>query len=475
MATESDAVLDRMRATSDDVHRRLLLRGGTVLTMDAQLGDFAPGDVLIRGSKIVDVGPDLMSAASDGQAIVVDLNGAIVMPGMHDTHRHAWQGQLRRLLPDADVATYAQVIHARLAPLYRPEDMYAGNLIGALGAIEGGVTCMMDFSHNARSPEHSDASIDALAAAGIRAIHASSPPLAGDMNEHWPGDLRRLRDERFASDDQLLSLRLGLLSGAARQTISQWSDDSSLLGEKTLKFARELGIGISVDGVGGPVAAEQLEGLGAAGVLGSDTTYIHCRDLTDGAWQAIADSGGTVSLAPASAPQFGQPHSVIPVQKVLDAGLRPSLSGDVETCLATDMFTLMRLALSVQRTGAATGPRKVDAPAPISVRDVLNFATVQGARANGLLAKCGTLTPGKEADVVIIRADTISTSPLNNAVATVVLGTDTKNVDAVLIAGQLRKWRGELVGQEVARVRRLATESRDRLLSVSGYDFDVLR
>lgn len=471
----NDAVLDRMQATAGDVRRRVLLRGGTVLTMDPELGDFAPGDVLIVGSKIVEVGPDLSSAASDGQAIVVELDGAIVIPGMHDTHRHAWQGQLRRLLPDADVASYAKLIHALLAPLYRPEDMYAGNLITALGAIESGTTCMMDFSHNARTPEHSDASIAALADAGIRAVHASCAPLAGEMNSHWPADLKRLREDRFASDDQLLTLRLGVLSGAARQTISAWSDDSALLGERTLSFARDLGIETSVDGVGGPLASEQLELLGEAGVLGNDTTYIHCRDLTDGAWQAIADSGGTVSLAPASAAQFGQPESVTPVQKVLDLGLRPSLSGDVETCLAADMFTLMRLALFVQRTSAATGPHRVDAPVPLPLRDFLDFATVQGARANGLLAKCGTLTPGKEADVVIIRADSFSTMPLNNAVGTVVLGTDAKNVDGVLIAGQLRKWRGELVGPEIARVQRLVTESRDRLISVSGYELDVLR
>lgn len=475
MAIGNDAVFDQMQATADHANRRVLLRGGTVLTMDPELGEFASGDVLISGTKIVEVGPDLASAASDGQAIVVDLAGAIVMPGMHDTHRHAWQGQFRRLLPDADLLHYASVMHGLLGPVYRPEDMYAGNLVSALGAIAGGITCMMDFSHNARTKAHSDASIDALAESGIRGVHAPCGPLVGEWDHHWPADLERLRGERFASDDQLLTLRLGVVAGAARQTISQFSNEAAILSEQTLTFARELDLEISVDGVGGPMASEQLERLGAAGVLKNDTTYIHCRDLSDGAWRAIVDSGGTVSIAVASAPQFGRANSIIPIQKVLDVGLRPAFSMDTETSLTSDMFTQMRLLLNVQRTAASTGPYRdeANAPAPISVRDALNFATVQGARANGLLHKCGTLTPGKQADMVIIRADTMSTLPLNNAFGTVVLGTDTKNLDGVLIAGQLRLWRGELVGVDHSRIQRLVTESRDRLISISGYNLDI--
>lgn len=471
-----DSVLDQMERTAEDASRRILLRGGTVLSMDATVGDFDSGDVLIAGSKIVDVGSDLSSAASDGRALVVDMQGAIVMPGMHDTHRHSWQGQFRRLLPDADVIEYIQVMHKLMAPLYRPEDMYAGNLLSGLGAIDCGITSIMDFSHNSRTPQHSDAAIDAWVDAGIRALYAPCAPLFGEWDRQWPEDVRRLRDERFSSDDQLVSLRLGVLSQAVGQTIPQ-SDERAQLSEAALRFARGLGLKVSVDGVGGPVASEQLEGFGAAGLLGDDTTYIHCRDLTDRAWKEIVDSGGSVSLAPGSAGQFGQPHSITPIQKVLDLGLRPSLSLDVECCLTTDMFSQMRYLLHNQRTGAANGPAlgRAEAPAAITAREVLEIATVHGARANGLLAACGTLTPGKEADVVVIRADTINALPLNNAVGTVVLGSDTRNVEGVLIAGQVRKWRGELVGVDLPRVLRLVTESRDQLLSSSGYDLDVLR
>ncbi|GGF22978.1 amidohydrolase family protein [Subtercola lobariae] len=471
----NDEIFDRIQSTAGDATRKLLLRGGTIITMDARLGDFARGDVLIEGNAIVDVGHDLSSAATDGQAIVVDLDGAIVIPGLHDTHRHSWQGQFRRLLPDADVVEYNRVMHRLLAPLYRPEDMYAGNLISALGAIDSGITGILDFSHNARTPEHSDASIDAWEDAGIRAIYAPCAPLFGEWQHQWPSDLRRLREERFASADQLVSLRLGVLSQAVGKTLPQ-SDEGAQLSENALRFARELGLAVSVDGVGGPVAAEQLERLGAAGMLGSDTTYIHCRDLTDAAWQEIVASRGNVSLAPASAAQFGQPGSISPIQKVLDVGLRPSLSLDVECSLPTDMFAQMRYLLNIQRTGAANGPveSRPDAPTAITARDVLEFATVQGAKANGLLDRCGSLTPGKDADIVIIRADTINTLPLNNAIGSVVLG-DTSNIDNVLIAGQMRKWRGHIVYHDIEKVRRLVTESRDHLIEISGYDLNIVR
>ena len=467
--------VDGLMQSAGDANRRILLRGATVVTMDPEIGDLAVGDVLIEGTKIIDVAPDLASAAADNQAVDVDLTGAIVIPGMHDTHRHAWQGQFRRMLPDADVAQYGQVMHRLLGPLYRAEDMYAGNLISALGAINCGITTVLDFSHNSRTPEHADASVDAWSDARMRAVYAPCGPLFGDWDHHWPADVDRLRQERFASEDQLLSLRLGVLSQAAAQAIPG-ADEGGMLSEQTLTFARERGLKVSVDGVSGPVASEHLVRLGA-GVLGDDTTYIHCRDLSDHAWQAIVDSGGSVSLAPTSGAQFGRPNSVTPVQKVLDQGLRPALSLDVECCLTTDMFTQMRFVLNLQRTAASNGPpvEGTTAPSAISARDVLEFATVQGARANGLLAKCGTLKPGKDADLVVLRADTINTLPLNNAIGTVVLGSDTKDVDGVLIAGQVRKWNGELVGQDLTKVRRLVTESRDRLVSISGYDLDVLR
>jgi cytosine/adenosine deaminase-related metal-dependent hydrolase len=462
-----DATLASLQRARAGAAQRLLLRGATVLTMDPEIGDFARGDLLIEGERIAAVGPDLSDAAADGQAVVVELGGTILIPGMQDTHRHCWESQFRRLTPDVDsVESYLETAHGFLAPAYEPADVYAGNLVSALGCIDAGITCVLDFSHNSRTAAHSDAAIEAMADAGIRAVHASCSPLAGPWDEHWPDDLRRLREHHFSSEDQLLTLRLGLLASRGRLAVSpEW-----------LSLARGLGLAVSVDGVSGRLAAANIEKLGRAGLLGPDITLIHCSDLTGAAWEMIADSGTTVSLAPTSDAQIGIAASIPPIQPALDHGVRPSLSGDVEIALSGDLFTQMRVILATQRMLAFDRRYRGDpeAPAPLGVRDALAFATVEGARANRLLEKTGTLTPGKQADVVAIGAQDINTMPLNNAAGTVVVGADARNVVAVLIAGEVRKWGGRVLGHDLEQLRETVTESRDRVAARCGLDLDVL-
>jgi cytosine/adenosine deaminase-related metal-dependent hydrolase len=463
---ESGDVLDQFGRAG--ARRRILLRGGTVITLDPNVGDFVRGDVLIVGKTIAAIGPDLSEAANDGQAVVVSAEGMILTPGLHDSHRHCWQNQFRRLIPNVDsVQAYLDMAHGFLAPHYRPRDVYVGTLISALGCLDAGITCVLDFSHNSRTAEHSDAAIEAMADAGIRAVHASCGPLFGAWDHQWPKDLVRLKERYFASDDQLLTLRIGLLASRGELAVDpNW-----------LTFARDLGMAISIDGVSGRVASANIEKLAGPGLLGPDVTLIHCSDLTDTLWQMIASSGTTVSLAPTSDAQIGIAASIPPIQQALDVGVRPSLSADVEIALSSDMFTQMRVVLSTQRMLAFNRRYHDDpgAPNPMSVRDALEFTTVEGARANGLLHKVGTLTPGKEADIVLIGAEDINTMPLNNAVGTVVSGADSKNVDTVIVAGEVKKWRGQLLGHDLAALRKAVHDSRDYVVAASGYELDVLR
>ena len=252
--------------------------------------------------------------------------------------------------------------------------------------------------------------------------------------------------------------------------------DPVALSTEGLQLARELDLETSVDGVFGVNASAQLEALGSEGLLGPDMTYIHCQDISDDAWRRIADSGGTVALAPTSDAQLGLASGITPVQTALDYGIRPSLSVDVECCLTTNLFTQMQVVLNIQRMMAfnAGFRGEENAPDPIPTRDVLEFATVQGAKANGLLDKVGTITPGKEADLVAIGADDLNTMPLNNAVATVVLAADTRNVEAVWVAGEVRKWAGKVVGVDLDALRRRLEESRDHVLASSGYELGVV-
>lgn len=462
-----DAVVDLLHRDRDAQRRRVLLRGGTVISMDPEVGDLTSGDILVEGRMIAAVGADLGHTAGDGQAVVVDATGMVLIPGLHDTHRHCWQNQFRRLVPDIDsVDAYLKLAHGFLAPHYRPHDIYVGTLISALGCLDAGITCVMDFSHNSRTAAHSDSAIEAMIESGIRAVHATCSPLAGPWDSHWPDDIGRLKGRYFTTDDQLLTLRLGLLAWRGKLAVSpEW-----------LSFAREIGIGVSIDGVSGRVAAANIEKLGRAGLLGEDITLIHCSDLPDTLWRLIAQSGTTVSLAPTSDAQIGIAASIPPIQNALDFGVRPSLSVDVEIALSGDLFTQMRVVLSTQRMLAFNRRYQGDptAPQPITVRDALEFATVRGAHANGLLHKVGTLTPGKEADIVAIGAQDINTMPLNNAIGTVVSGADSRNVEMVFVAGRLKKWRGKLLGHDLKALRKMVRESRDHVVAASGYDLDVL-
>ncbi|RPI20921.1 MAG: amidohydrolase, partial [Actinobacteria bacterium] len=184
--------------------------------------------------------------------------------------------------------------------------------------------------------------------------------------------------------------------------------------------------------------------------------------LNDTEIQMIVDTGGTVSLASPVEMMMG--HGMPPIQKFLDRGLRPSLSVDVETNVPGDMFNQMRSVLGLQRALAA-----VEGKAPISTREVLEYATIEGARANGLDSKVGTLTPGKQADLIMLRTDRVNVTPLNDPATAVVVGMDTGNVDTVLIAGRVLKRKGQLLHVDLQAVRGVASDARDHVVEKSGF------
>jgi cytosine/adenosine deaminase-related metal-dependent hydrolase len=467
--TNSQITLERLLEDDD---ARVLVRGATVLSMDREVGDFARGDVLIEGSAIAAVGADLSDAAADGQAVVVDASDHIAIPGLQDGHRHSWQSQFRRLIPDVDLMAYIELMHLRLAPEYQAQDMYIGSLLAALAALDAGVTTVLDVSHNMRSPEHADAVIRAWKESGARAVVALTGPASpAAWGASWRDDLARVRSEQCPSDDALVTMRLGCYT-----RIGPIVTDDLALTRDTVDLADELGIGVTVDAVFGEPSSAHLVEMHETGVMRPGITYIHCQSLSDAAWAAIADSGGSVVLASTSDAQLRCEDSVPPIQDALDHGLRPALSVDVECCLTSDLFTQMQATLSAQRmmSGRAQHEGHDHVPPPLSLREVLELATIAGARANGLERRAGSLTPGKQADVVLIRNDDVNNMPFNNAVGTVVLGADARNVDTVLVGGRPRKWDGRLVGVDLDAVRRLAVASRDRLLERVGYELDVV-
>jgi cytosine/adenosine deaminase-related metal-dependent hydrolase len=245
------------------------------------------------------------------------------------------------------------------------------------------------------------------------------------------------------------------------------------LDAKILAVAREAGVPAVSHGVSGNTERTLVE-LGRMGLLQPGDEYIHCNHLSGIAWRLIRDTGGHVSLAPPIEMAMG--HGMPAIQDAIDHGVRPSLSSDVDVTMAQDPFTIMRSAFTLQRLMVLQRIRNGDLrpPALLTCREVLEFATIEGARCALLDRKVGTLTPGKDADIVMLRADRVNVWPLNNAPGVVVNLMNPSNVENVFIAGKVKKWRGNLVGIDVARVLRLAQEARDGVLRRADFKVNLL-
>jgi cytosine/adenosine deaminase-related metal-dependent hydrolase len=440
--------------------RSVLIKGAHVLSLDPAVGDLPEADVLIEEDTITAVGRNLQASP---YANVLDGRNRIVLPGFVDTHRHTWQTPVRGVLPSCTLDQYFAGMLDNIGRQYRPEDVYIANLMGALEALNGGITTLLDWSHVNNTPEHADAAIAGLTEAGIRGIYAHGVPVGGDWwsyssREH-PEDIRRIRTQYFQSDDQLLSLAIA--ARAPGNTTPEVATHDWLL-------ARDLGIRISVH-VGmrlTGVHVNHVLNLHRLGLMGADTTYIHCTDSTDEELDLIANTGGTASIAPYVEMLMG--HGVPPTGRLVARGVRPSLSIDVVSSVPGDMFTQMRTALVQERILAFTESPDMPFAPTLTHRDVLEFATIDGARACALDHKVGTITPGKQADLVLIRTDQVNVAPVVDPVATVVIAADTSNVDTVLVAGRIVKLNGQLIRVDLPTLLGRLNGSRDHLLSNAG-------
>jgi 5-methylthioadenosine/S-adenosylhomocysteine deaminase len=446
-AGPADAELARLQQ-----QRRILLKGGVVLSLDPQVGDFARADVLIEDGKIREVRPDI--AVSDDDAAVVDASNRIVIPGFIDTHSHSYQGLLRNVLVNGLLdPDYNRDIQNTLTPVYQPADAYAGELVTALGMINMGTTGLLDISQVSHTPEHTDACIQALQDSGIRAVfafHRGSGPAA-----QYPQDIVRLKRTYFSSKDQLLTLAL-----------------ATTLDPKMYVLAREVDVP-AVQHLVGKNLGPTLVAIGRAGLLRPGDEYIHCLGINDEAWRLMKDTGGHVSICALIDMAMG--HGVPTFQTALDNGFRPSLSSDHGTAIAQDMFTVMRTTYALQRMQILQRKRdgEQNLPPLLNCRDMLEFATIEGARCTNLDSKIGTLTPGKEADIVLLRTDELSVWPLHNAPMMVANMMNPSHVDAVFIAGKVKKWRGNLVGVDMPRVLALVQAASEGVLRRANFKLDL--
>jgi 5-methylthioadenosine/S-adenosylhomocysteine deaminase len=429
---------------------RILLKGGHVISLDPTIGDVAGGDVLIEGSTIVKVGADI---EADG-AEVIDASSYAVLPGMIDTHRHTWQTSFRSAVVPSN---YFATVLVHLGPLFQADDVYIGNLLGTLGALDSGITTVVDWSHIMNSPAHADAAVQGLRESGIRGVFAhgvaqigKSAGVSGSNSQQHSDDIRRVQKEHFSSTEDRLTLAMAF-GGPDFSSIEETIKD--------VRLARELGIRATTH-VGVLPDKHSVLKMNEAGLLGPDITYIHAMLTSDEEIKLIADSGGSLS---ASALNENLPG----LTRWLKHGLRPSLSVDTETVAPPDLFGTMRALSWHEWAVRSTEPGWI----PFTNRDVLEFATIQGARATGLEHQVGSLAPGKKADIILVDLEDIATIPRGgNPVDTVTMVANPHHVRWVFVDGEVRKRDGKLVGVDVAQLHELARASQARLRKAGGLE-----
>ncbi len=357
--------------------KRTLLRGGSILTLDPLLGDIEGGDLLIEDDEIRAVGRNVHAPG----AKEVDAGDFIVLPGFVNAHQHTWQTGIRGIAGDWTLVEYIRQMHEGFGPGFRPEDVYLANLLGALNQLNGGVTTLFDWCHNNPTPGHTDAGLDGLEEAGIRAVFGHGTPkpriTEGETplshRPHPPDEVRRLRAGRLAAEDGLIKLALAT-RGPDLSTLEMCVHDICLAREYDLLWSAHIG---------------------------------------------------------------------------------------------GDMFTMMRMGLQFARAqenqkilDGRTSPVDVAIPA----RRALEWATIDGANALGLGYRAGTLKPGKQADIVLIRKGDLNLFPVHDALETVVFQASFANVDTVFVAGKLVKENGKLLYPRLGEKMAALAESGRRLL-----------
>jgi cytosine/adenosine deaminase-related metal-dependent hydrolase len=439
---------------------RVLLQGGYVLSMDEQVGELPTGDLLVEDGRIAAVGAHL--EVEDAE--VVEVAGHVVLPGFIDTHRHTWQTPFRGVCADWTLEDYFRGIRMSISPNCSAEDVYAGNYVGALEALDAGVTTILDFSHCNNTPEHADGALQGLRDAGIRAMFAYGyfpapvPQPVFAQHEQRLADARRIREQALFSEDALVTM------GVALTEVGLLPFDQTIAEARS---ARELGVP-SVLHTGctwGSLVTEGIPELDHHSLLGPDQVHVHCNTLDDRNLRRLADNDCKVSSSPETEIQMGMGHPII--RRALEHGMRPSLSCDVMSSNSGDMFSQMRIGLQFERcmrNDTFNARNRMPDGLDLTVRDALRWGTANGAHAMGLEDRIGSLTPGKQADVIVVGGRRLNMVPMADPVGCLVAQANPSNVRHVLVAGRFVKRDGELVGVDINHAIDLAQAASGRVL-----------
>ncbi len=450
---------------------KTLIMNAAVVTMDPELGEFERANILVEDGTIIAIGPGI-----EADAEIIDASTMIAMPGMVDTHRHTWQAPLRGILANGNIPDYLRGIRLQMAPRFRPEDMYAGNYLGALDAINSGVTSVVDYCHNILTPDHAHASVSGLLDAGIRGLygHGMTPITTNTWSESKGGSseggdpnafatraglAREIHDTYFSSASQ--PLRFGLAPQEfAIAPVAEVAAEFDL--------ARELGARITIHA--NQVLVRQLfqdvEVLASNDLLGDDLLLVHCTFNTPHEWELLRDTGTMVAVCAETEMQMGMGFPSIAEATEYTPG--PSLGIDCVSGTSGDMLSHGRLVLQATRWNSDRSEYDaLRAPQVMnwSTQDALEWLTINGAKAAGVADVAGSLTPGKRADIVLVDMGGISQAGWNRHEpgAALIAQAHAGLVDTVLVDGKVLKRGGELVHVDVAAALATMAASHDYL------------
>jgi 5-methylthioadenosine/S-adenosylhomocysteine deaminase len=446
-----------------------LFKNGAILSMDAGVGDFRRGDLLVEDGAIAHVGASIDA----GDCEVVDASDAILMPGLIDAHRHLWYAGLRGANQDAVLADMIADAWGKLGPAFVPDDVYAFTRAGIANALDCGITTVFDWCHIINSPEHAEAGVQAHLDMGMRAVFGYGASMGQKLDEYagefsgtsWE-HAAELNERQFGSKDDRVTLALAL-QGLDFTTLEITRDD--------IAAAREIGVPMSFHiGVPmGPPPKHSICRLGEEGLLGPDMSFSHCCDTSAEEFRLVAEHGGRAVSCPSIDAALNLGSS--PSARMRANGVRPCFGTDAIVAASGDLFEEARVGLFIERSDYghqqfADGEAVESHGDRISAREALEAVTVAGANTCWVGDRTGSLTPGKRADLIVLRASDTNLWPGSNLLNTVVSSASRGNVDAVMVDGEFVKRDGRLVGVDVAGIRADLIRARDRLYSAGGYD-----
>jgi cytosine/adenosine deaminase-related metal-dependent hydrolase len=437
----------------------VLFRNGLVLTMDDAHTVLPGADVLVVDERIAEVGVGLTAPPG---TVEIDASGGIIMPGMIDTHRHLWQTAMRGYGADWTLTQYFVWYYLESGRHFRPEDIYAGNVLGALEALDAGVTTTVDWSHGLQTPQHADAAADALESVPGRFVLAYGNIQQGPWEWATSPDFRDFVSRRIGGSD-LLGFQMAF----------DVTGDPAFPERAAFEVARELGVPVTTHaGVWGATNDDGIRLMHEHGFMTPSTIYVHAATLTHDSYHRIAATGGSVSVSTESEQSAGQGYP--PTWQLRDHDIPVSLSMDTSVWWSGDLFSAMRATLGADRSREhlqAHGRAETVTHVHLRAEQVVDWATRGGSRALGIDGVVGSLQPGRKADVVLLKNDDSPVMfPILNPYGHVAFQAQRGDVHTVLVNGRIVKRDHKLVGVDLAKARADVERTVEHLVTTMGQD-----